>query len=115
MNIRLIPLIFFAGLLFAGRIQVCLDPGHGGTDPGTVNDSHGPDGPYEKDFNFYIANVCYNDLTWGLGYSVIMTRTGDTLVKRDDRAKMANGEIPNPSTGTKDTCWCTYSNLGWQK
>jgi len=104
MNRCLISLSALVVLLSAGRIQVCLDPGHGGIDPGTVNDSLGPNGPYEKDFNLYIANVCYDDLTWVLNYSVIMTRTGDTYLSREERAKMANGEKVNPSTGSKDTC-----------
>ncbi len=108
MKIKLIPLLLLFNLLFAGRIQVCLDPGHGGRDPGAVNKNYGVNGPYEKNFNLYIADVCYDDLTWTLGYSVIMTRVDDltdtTKLSLEARAKMANGELPNPTTNNYDTC-----------
>ncbi len=60
--------------LFAGRVDVCIDPGHGGFwplgDPGAVNPRYGSNGPYESDFTYEIGNIMADDLYWGLGYSI---------------------------------------------
>lgn len=90
--------------VFAGRVDICVDPGHGGVDPGTVNPRHGQGGPYEKDFNLWTANVMLDDLYWTLGYSVMATHISDEYVGLKRRTDMANGEIVNPYTGAKDTC-----------
>ncbi|GAH97424.1 unnamed protein product [marine sediment metagenome] len=102
MNKSILLLSSVLCVLFAGQVDVCIDPGHGGKwpdgDPGVVNESHGPypDGPFESDFNKYIAWSMEMDLVWGLGYSVSMTRIGDECPSLTRRTKMANGQIENP-------------------
>ncbi len=63
---------------------VCLDPGHGGSDPGAVGN-----GVLEKDVNLDIALRARNLLT-GMGYQVVMTRVKDVYVSLEDRCKIAN-------------------------
>lgn len=53
--------------------KVCLDPGHGGYDPGAI----GPGGTREKDVTLDIA-LRLKSLLEADGFEVIMTRTGDT-------------------------------------
>jgi N-acetylmuramoyl-L-alanine amidase len=69
-------------LLIAGRVDVCIDPGHGGHwpkgDPGAVNPRYGANGPYESTSNWEIAQIMADDLYYGLGYSISMTRNQDT-------------------------------------
>lgn len=61
-------------VITAGRVDVCIDPGHGGHwplgDPGAVNHRYGANGPYESTFNWEIAQIMADDLYWGLGYSI---------------------------------------------
>jgi len=59
----LIFLQLFMCFLFAGRAQICLDPGHGGTASGTKNPRYGQNGPYEKDFNLEIGQIMADDLS----------------------------------------------------
>ena len=69
-------------LLIAGRVNVCIDPGHGGHwpkgDPGAVNPRYGANEPYESTSNWEIAQIMADDLYYGLGYSISMTRNQDT-------------------------------------
>lgn len=65
--------------------RVCLDPGHGGTDPGAV----GPSGLREKDVNLPIA-LCAAKLLRAAGMEVIMTREDDRYVDLTSRAEIAN-------------------------
>ncbi len=101
-------------LLFAGRVDVCIDPGHGGFlplgDPGTVNLRYGQNGPYESHFTYEIGNIMAEDLYWGLGYSISMTRTdNDSSPSLESRVARANGTERNPYTGQFDTCECFVS------
>jgi len=57
---------------------VVLDPGHGGEDPGAVSDS----GILEKEINLNIA-MEVKRLLEADGYTVLMTRTEDTLIYDD--------------------------------
>ncbi len=59
---RYVIFLQLLGVLFAGRVHVCLDPGHGLTSLGAKNPRYGQNGPYEKDFNLYITQVCEADL-----------------------------------------------------
>lgn len=65
-------------LSLAGII-ICLDPGHGGGDPGAI----GPAGTQEKDNNLAIALLLRDKLEKN-GATVIMTREIDTDVKSPD-------------------------------
>lgn len=55
-------------------LTIVLDPGHGGEDPGAVDN-----GLYEKDLNLAIANKLH-ELLSASGYNVVMTRTTDILL-----------------------------------
>lgn len=68
---------------------VMLDPGHGGSDPGTV---HGD--IYEKDINLDIA-LRTRDLLLEAGAVVQMTREDDSTVRPADRPAMANEAKPD--------------------
>ena len=52
---------------------ICIDPGHGGIDSGTV----GYDGTLEKDINLTFA-LTLADVFIDMGYSVLLTRNTDT-------------------------------------
>ena len=65
---------------------IVIDPGHGGKDPGAVQN-----GVKEKDINLSVSQK----LDAGLkteGYTTIMTRDTDTFIELKDRAKIANDE-----------------------
>ena len=59
----------------APRVQVIIDPGHGGEDGGAV----GADGTTEKDLNLSIS-LMLRDMLVSSGVNVIMTRTEDVLL-----------------------------------
>lgn len=74
-----------APCVYGGGFRVVLDPGHGGADPGTRG---AVTGTPEKTLNLDIATRVRNYLTaWG--YSVAMTRTGDTNPTLQARANLA--------------------------
>jgi N-acetylmuramoyl-L-alanine amidase len=84
----IVGLILFARL-FAGGNVICLDPGHGGTDPGTV----GTLGLInEKVVNLNVAKAVKDSLYWlySGGFNIGMTRTTDVFVELLDRAQYAN-------------------------
>ncbi|MEW5760636.1 MAG: N-acetylmuramoyl-L-alanine amidase, partial [Candidatus Thermoplasmatota archaeon] len=85
---------FFYGYSpLSGKI-ICIDPGHGGSDPGAV----GIDGsffPNEKDFNLDIG-IRVKELLSMAGATVVMTRKIDedvSLSKRCEIANNANSDI----------------------
>lgn len=63
---------------------VCLDAGHGGTDPGAVQG-----GLLEKDLALVIAGRL-RTLLENNGFNVVMTRTGDVTLGNTDRATICN-------------------------
>lgn len=67
-----------------GDIVVCLDPGHGGTDPGAV-----ANGLQEKDLNLAIARACRDELSTYAGVKVVMTRDSDVKIELETRAEIA--------------------------
>lgn len=72
---------------------VCIDPGHGGPDPGCV----GPDGTKEKDITLFVSRRAAEYLQ-RMGHTVVMTRATDTDVAAglDDKAEMrARGKVSN--------------------
>lgn len=107
-------LLLFAGwgLSSGARAQsICVDPGHGGSDPGAVGC-----GLEEKDVNLD-TGLRLRDLLQGAGFSVLMTRETDvfiSLVGRADYANAngadrfvsihANSNSGTPATGTETYC-----------
>jgi len=66
--------------------RVCIDAGHGGTDPGAINGTL-----REKDLTLDIANrLSALLLNTGLGFSVVMMRTGDVTLGNTERATICN-------------------------
>ena len=67
---------------------VCIDPGHGGTDPGAVSKDQKS---YEKNFTLDIAKRLSDKIKAGYPeVKVVMTRTSDKSVALGDRAAAAN-------------------------
>ncbi len=62
---------------------ICLDPGHGGSDPGATNGSR-----YEKNDNLRMAQAVQAYLE-KQGHTVILTRSGDTNPSLDSRITLA--------------------------
>ena len=94
---RVLAAVLLAGLAAAqdpggAPIRICLDPGHGGSDPGAVGF-----GLLEKDMNLDIA-LRLRDLleadtadTFGGGeWEVLMTRSTDVDVSLAQRVQLAN-------------------------
>ena len=77
------PLLAPTTLRLSG-LAVALDPGHGGSERGTVS----PTGKWEKDANFALAERVRDYLT-ERGARVIMTRDGDVQVDLDERVRRA--------------------------
>jgi N-acetylmuramoyl-L-alanine amidase len=66
--------------------RVVIDPGHGGTDQGTV----GPRGLVEKDLVLDVAQRLGKLIEQQMGSEVIYTRTDDTFVPLEARTELAN-------------------------
>ncbi|MEO0246781.1 MAG: N-acetylmuramoyl-L-alanine amidase [candidate division WOR-3 bacterium] len=82
---RLVVFILTTGLVNAAY-KICLDPGHGGSDPGST-------GSYftEKEANLHVANWAKHFMLMNSNISqVLMTRTGDWDVSLQDRVNYAN-------------------------
>jgi N-acetylmuramoyl-L-alanine amidase len=73
-----------AGAL-AGQ-TICLDPGHGGTDPGAVNSAYNL---YESDINLDEA-YAVRGLLEKTGAAVVMVRTGDETLSNAERYLFCN-------------------------
>lgn len=71
----------------AEGIYVCIDPGHGGIDPGTHNPAE--EAHYEKDDNLALG-LAVRDKLEERGAKVLMTRDDDTFYKPSERCYMAN-------------------------
>ena len=68
--------------------KICLDPGHGGSDPGAINPDYGLE---ESDINLEVA-YGLRFLLEGSGADVVMTRTGDQYLDNSDRYTFCNAE-----------------------
>lgn len=77
--------LFLRGDRMQHRVDVMIDPGHGGKDPGAVN----PDGVLEKDLNLTAA-LTLKYLLGQRGIKARLTRTGDTYVPLLNRTRMAH-------------------------
>jgi N-acetylmuramoyl-L-alanine amidase len=65
-------------------MKICLDPGHGGSDPGAVNGTR-----YEKDDVLQLA-LAAKPLLEAQGVDVILTRDADKSISIIDRCALAN-------------------------
>jgi N-acetylmuramoyl-L-alanine amidase len=72
------------------QIDVWIDPGHGGTDPGNT----GFGGTLEKNVNLQVAGHLFSRLG-AIGYSSDLTHRGDSYPTLPLRASIANGDAPN--------------------
>lgn len=71
------------------QINLLIDPGHGGKDPGHLPSDAGIQ--QEKEIALSIATKLGHYLTWNMsGVVVTYTRTGDTYPSLDERVDMAN-------------------------
>ena len=66
--------------------KVCIDPGHGGSDPG----AEGPSGLVEKAINLPVAMTVSSLMP--KNFQVVSTRTSDTNVSLSQRTVIANSE-----------------------
>lgn len=76
--------------LKVGSRRVVIDPGHGGIETGTRNETLGIS---EKDLNLDVS-IRVRDLLEEEGVNVVMTRYDDRVVSLDDRLKIANRAKP---------------------
>jgi N-acetylmuramoyl-L-alanine amidase len=67
------------------KVKICLDPGHGGKDPGAV----GPTGLEEANTVLDISHMISAILT-SADIEVLMTRTTDVFIELDKRCEIAN-------------------------
>ncbi len=72
-------------------MRICIDPGHGGYDPGAIGNSL-----KEKDLNLNLSKMVAGRLMF-YGVDVIMTRTTDADLGLYERCEIAN------SAGAKGT------------
>lgn len=69
-------------------MRICIDPGHGGADPGAIGTSP-TQNLEEKTFNLRVSLLLRGELA-NAGHTVIMTRQQDAFVRLEDRATVAN-------------------------
>ena len=67
-------------------VKICLDPGHGGIDPGAVNEAYGL---YESAINLDVS-YALKGLLEGEGAAVVMTRYDDSYLTNSDRYTFCN-------------------------
>ena len=84
-------------------LVICIDPGHGGNDSGTIM----VNGGYEKYYNLKIAQYLKSELEQYKNVKVVMTRTEDTNPSLQERAQIAksNGAIALVSIHLNATGW----------
>ncbi len=69
-------------------VKVCLDPGHGGSDPGAVNEVFGL---LEKDINLDVS-LALRSMLMSDGAAVVMTRNEDKYLDNRDRYTFCNDQ-----------------------
>jgi len=87
-----------------GGFLVCLDPGHGGSDPGASYN-----GVEEKVPNLDIA-LKARKILLDMGYRVIMTREDDTYVSLEDRCRIANSANASIFVSIHNNAYTTTSS-----
>lgn len=96
--------------------RVCLDPGHGGTDPGAANE---PFGLEEANINLDVA-FGLKALLESDGAAVVMTRTDDQYLTNSDRYTFCNAEkatllISVHTNSVSDPTWDGSQTLYFKK
>lgn len=96
-----------------GAYRVCLDPGHGGTDPGAINGTL-----IEKDLNLDVAQRVEASLIGTGLYDVLLTRNDNgTTLGNSDRAAICNAfgaqavvsiHFNSSTDTTADYAWVFY-------
>ena len=83
---------FYADDIAAQQYDLCLDPGHGGDDPGTIGIRSNGDTILEKDINLQVALATKHrlDNEYPGMYQYFLTRSKDTTISPAARARMAN-------------------------
>ena len=76
-----------------GQVDVWIDPGHGGDDPGNLG-YDGVAAHREKHVCLEVSQVLSSRLAQ-IGYTSLLTRNSDQDVSKEDRAAMAAGLVPN--------------------
>ena len=77
------------GLALSADLDVLIDPGHGGDEPGAV----GPNGLIEADVNLQVAELLRTELL-DRGFTAELTRYSDVRVAIQSRAELANALAP---------------------
>lgn len=92
--------------------EICIDPGHGGSDPGAVGI-----GGYEKNNNLDSClrqrnwlNADTNDGAGGGSWAVVMTRTTDVYVGLSARAAIANNNASHRFMSTHNNAFNDNAN-----
>lgn len=67
-------------------MKICVDPGHGGKDPGAV----GPNGLNEADVNLEVSKQVASGVEQQLGFSAALTRETDVFIALGARCEFAN-------------------------
>lgn len=67
-------------------IRVCLDPGHGGNDPGCNTEER------KESDDVLALGLAIRDAMEAKGIEVVMTRSDDTFITLDDRCSFANSQ-----------------------
>src|SRR5262245_56566888 len=84
LNTALRPALFPPKLIGGKKIAtICLDPGHGGRDPGNREGKQ-----QEKQYTLLLAKEVRSQLSKA-GFKVILTRSSDRFVELDDRPRFA--------------------------
>ena len=94
LSLVLIAIVPVQGITVAKGVlkgqKICLDPGHGGTDPGAVNEDYELE---EADINLDVAIALEGLLVKEGKATVVMTRTdNDTYMTNSDRYTFCNAE-----------------------
>lgn len=91
--LRLLSTLLVIPAVVGAQIDVWIDPGHGGEDPGNLGYSGNPDA-YERVLTLEVSGVLGSRLGQ-IGYSSLKTRNGDNYPDLIQRAEMADGSEPN--------------------
>ncbi|PCE63012.1 N-acetylmuramoyl-L-alanine amidase family protein [Sediminicola luteus] len=75
--------LLIIGPLAHGQTPIWIDPGHGGSDPGTVSLAGVPEKELVLDIALWMAESAKNGLD--IGYPILLTRYRDTLISLTDR------------------------------